>query len=186
MPKRGAIALVTTALAVVLLFTFKPADQVSGLPGVPNLGAGNPVGIPTSRPVAGAQPRPTPRPAATSAGGTTASAAPGATAQPDPPAPTDTPAPGGGATGTYTGDAIDTPYGTVQIAIVVQGGRITDVRELQLPRDRQLSAQISAYAGPRLRAQVIQAQGDNITGVSGASYTSYGFYQSLQSALAQE
>jgi len=124
-PKRGAIALVTTALAVVLLFTFKPADQVSGLPGVPNLGAGNPVGIPTPRPVAGGQPRPTARPAATSAGGTTASAAPGATAPHDPPAPTDAPAPGGGATGTYTGDAIDTPYGTVQIAIVVQGGRIT-------------------------------------------------------------
>jgi uncharacterized protein with FMN-binding domain len=100
-------------------------------------------------------------------------------------APADTPATGGGATGTYTGDAVDTPYGAVQVAVVMQGGRITDVQELQLPSDRRLSAQISAYAGPRLRDEVIRAQSDNISGVSGASYTSYGFYQSLQSALSQ-
>ena len=32
---------------------------------------------------------------------------------------------------------------------------------------------------------VLHAQSDNINGVSGASYTSYGFYESLQSALQQ-
>ena len=92
---------------------------------------------------------------------------------------------GNAASGTYTGKAINTPYGTVQIALVVQNGQIVDVQELQMPSDRRLSAQISAQAGPMLKDQVIQAQSDQINGVSGASYTSYGFYLSLQSALQQ-
>lgn len=92
---------------------------------------------------------------------------------------------GNGVSGTFTGDAIDTPYGTVQVALVVQDGQIVDVQELQLPNDRRLSAQISSEAGPILRDEVITAQGDNINSVSGASYTSYGFYKSLQSALHQ-
>jgi uncharacterized protein with FMN-binding domain len=92
---------------------------------------------------------------------------------------------GNGASGTFTGKAVQTAYGTVQIALVVQGGKIVDVQELQLPSDRRLSQQISAEAGPMLRDQVIHAQSDKINDVSGASYTSYGFYLSLQSALQQ-
>lgn len=194
MPRRGAVALVTTILAVVLLFSFKTADQTT-------LGKG---GLPTDA-LIGAPPLPTDPPAVTGGGSTPAPAASaragrsGATPTPEPvgpPAPAATPAPttapagnggngGSGVSGTFTGQAIDTPYGTVQIALVVKDGTITDVQELQLPNDRRLSQQISAQAGPMLRTEVLRAQSDNINGVSGASFTSYGFYQSLQSALSQ-
>jgi len=159
-PRRGAVALVTTVLAVLLLMGFKTQEQTS--PGL--------AGAVPSQAVIGA-PHPTGRPVA-SAGGPT-------------PAPTPTPAGVAGASGTFTGDAIDTPYGTVQIALVVQDGEIVDVQDLQMPFDRRLSQQISAEAGPLLRNQVLRAQSANINGVSGASYTSYGYWQSLQSALAK-
>jgi Uncharacterized protein conserved in bacteria len=166
-PRRGAVALVTTVLAVLLLFGFKTGEQTSLARGQPsNVVVGTPA-PPTTRPVAGG-PGQTQRPA----GGAT----------PVPPQPT---APSAGQSGTYTGDAIDTPYGTVQIALVVQAGKIVDVTELQMPFDRRLSQQISAEAGPMLRQQVLRAQSADINGVSGASYTSYGYWQSLQSALAQ-
>lgn len=185
LPKRGALALVTTVLAVVLLFNFKPADPTSALSGG-GLAAG---AVATDPPLIGAppaQPTSTPQvagpPAPASHTGTTSRATnPPAQPTPAPPAAGN----GNNVSGTFTGRAIATPYGTVQIALVVQDGKITDVQELQLPNDRRLSQQISAQAGPMLRDQVLQAQGDNINGVSGASYTSYGFYQSLQSALQQ-
>ncbi|HEY5520857.1 MAG TPA: FMN-binding protein [Candidatus Limnocylindrales bacterium] len=191
MPKRGAVALVTTILAVVLLLTFKTGDQSTLRHGLPTDG------------FIGAPPAATAAPIAVVGGptpGTTATTPPtsvrsGPTAAPGraagPPAPAATPQPstaapvGQNTSGTFTGQAIDTPYGTVQIALVVQSGKIIDVQELQLPSDRRLSQQISAQAGPMLRTQVLQAQSDQINGVSGASYTSYGFYQSLQSALSQ-
>ena len=169
MPKRGAVALVTTVLAVLLLFSFKPADQsrASGLP--TNAAVGTP--LPASQQPVAVGPQPS---------RTTASTPP-----PAQPTPTNNTSTSGSVSGTFTGDAINTPYGTVQIALVAQGGQIVDVQELELPSDRQLSAQISREAGPLLRQQVLQAQSANIMGVSGASYTSYGFYLSLQSALSR-
>jgi uncharacterized protein with FMN-binding domain len=167
-PRRGAVALVTTVLAVLLLFGFKTGEQTSLARGQPsNLVVATPA-QPTTRPVAGG-----PRHSQPPTGGAT----------PAPPQPTAGTA--GASSGTFTGDAIDTPYGTVQIALVVQAGQIVDVKELQMPFDRRLSQQISAEAGPMLRQQVLRAQSADINGVSGASYTSYGYWQSLQSALAQ-
>ncbi len=183
MPKRGAVALVTTILSVLLLFAFKPADQAAppSIPPVAVVDAPTPVaGNPTPTPVVlGPQPVPTEQPSGggTLAGGTTPTPAPT-------PSPTDQPA-GGGSTGTFTGDAIRTFFGTVQIALQVKDGQIIDVQELQMPNDRRLSAQISQYAGPILRDQVLTVQSADINGVSGASYTSFGFYKSLQSALAK-
>jgi len=180
-PKRGAVALVTTILAVLLLFSFKPAEQSSAntLPTSAVVGAAGATS--TQAPVAAVQQQ-TPAPQSSQPAG-----AGSANATPVPPAPTPTPATvgGGKASGTFTGTAINTPYGTVQIALVVQRGQITNVQLLQMPTDRQLSAQISREAGPMLVNEVLQAQSANIMGVSGASFTSYGFYQSLQSALAQ-
>lgn len=188
MPKRGALALVTTVLAVVLLFSFKPSDPSVALTGggastnPPLVGA--PPALSTPAPEVAGPPAPSRAPSNGGTGsGTHSGTTTGSTQA------TQAPAGGGNGgsnvSGTFTGQAIQTPYGTVQIALVVQNGRITDVQELQLPNDRRLSQQISAQAGPMLRDQVLQAQGDNINGVSGASYTSYGFYQSLQSALQQ-
>jgi uncharacterized protein with FMN-binding domain len=78
---------------------------------------------------------------------------------------------------------VPTDYGNVQVNIVVSGGRIVDVQAPQLPNDRSRSVRISNYAGPQLRQEALQAQSANINTVSGATYTSDGYAQSLQSAL---
>lgn len=86
---------------------------------------------------------------------------------------------------TYTGDAVQTRYGTVQVKATVKGSTITDVTAIASPNGDGQSARISAYAIPQLQQQAVAAQSASISGVSGASYTSQGFEQSLQSALAQ-
>lgn len=88
-------------------------------------------------------------------------------------------------TGTYTGTPSGTPYGVVQVQIKVTNGRITDVIALQMPSDSQRSRDLSAQAGPQLRQEALSAQSANIDGVSGATYTSNGYKQSLQAAIDQ-
>ena len=88
-----------------------------------------------------------------------------------------------GATRTVDGDPVDNPYGTVQVRVTLQGAKIADVTPLQMPVDRQRSAYISQQAEPYLRRETLQAQSAQINIVSGATYTSYSYAQSLQSAL---
>jgi uncharacterized protein with FMN-binding domain len=90
-----------------------------------------------------------------------------------------------GYSGQVTGQAVDTPFGTVQVQVTIQNGTITDVQALQLPRGGGHTGQISAYAGPQLRSEVLAAQSAQIDTISGATYTSDGYIQSLQSALNQ-
>ncbi|GAQ60438.1 MULTISPECIES: FMN-binding protein [Streptomyces] len=87
------------------------------------------------------------------------------------------------ATGTFTGDSIDTPYGTVQVAATLAEGKITSVKVLRAPDQNGRDRQIAAYALPRLTREALGAQSAHIDAVSGASYTSQGYVQSLQSAL---
>jgi uncharacterized protein with FMN-binding domain len=88
-----------------------------------------------------------------------------------------------GASGTFTGSAINVNYGIVQVQITVANGKITDARAIQAPSGR--SGQFSTYALPILRQETLVAQSSQIQGVSGASYTSYGWYTSLVAALAK-
>jgi uncharacterized protein with FMN-binding domain len=81
-----------------------------------------------------------------------------------------------------TGDAVDTRFGTVQVQVTVEGGTIVDVTALQLPSGGR-DSQVSAYAEPILRSEALQAGSAGIDTVSGATYTSMGYIQSLQSAL---
>ena len=87
--------------------------------------------------------------------------------------------------GTYTGSAADTPYGVVQIAVVVSGGKITDVNFLQMPSDLAHSQEVTTVAESLLKQTTLQAQSANIEFVSGATSTSNGYEQSLQAALDQ-
>ena len=86
--------------------------------------------------------------------------------------------------GTFTGRDEPNDYGDVQIAITISGGKISDVKFLQLPSGGR-SSEISGFAAPQLKSQTLSAQNANIDGVSGASYTSASYVQSLQSALDQ-
>ncbi|MEU0137168.1 FMN-binding protein [Streptomyces sp. NPDC006296] len=87
--------------------------------------------------------------------------------------------------GTYTGDPVGTQYGTVQVAVSVTQGRITSVKVLQAPDQNGRDQQISSNALPQLTREALHAQSAHIDAVSGASYTSQGYVQSLQSALDQ-
>ncbi|MFE4857759.1 FMN-binding protein [Streptomyces sp. NPDC056670] len=89
------------------------------------------------------------------------------------------------ATGTFTGDPIDTQYGAVQVAVTLDKGRITVVNVLRAPDQNGRDQRIADYALPRLTQEAIGAQSARIDAVSGASYTSQGYIQSLQSALDQ-
>ncbi|KUO11473.1 FMN-binding protein [Streptomyces sp. DSM 15324] len=90
--------------------------------------------------------------------------------------------PGKGGT-TVTGDPVQTRWGPVQVRITVQNGKITDVTAVTYPQDNPRDQQINAYALPQLRSEALKAQSAHIDTVSGATYTSDGYRQSLQSAL---
>ena len=84
---------------------------------------------------------------------------------------------------TFTGDPITMRYGIVQVKITVQGGKIIDAQAVKVPtgsNDRYTQMSV-----PVLRERTIAAQSANIQGVSGASFTSYGWYTSLASAIAK-
>jgi FMN-binding domain len=88
-----------------------------------------------------------------------------------------------GSVRTIDGDPFANPYGTVQVRVTLRGTRITDVTPLQMPVDRQYSAELSQQAAPLLLQEALQAQSAQINILSGASYTSQSYAQSLQSAL---
>ena len=97
--------------------------------------------------------------------------------------PTKTAAPTGATDGTFTGDPTTIRYGTVQVKITVQNGKIVDAQAVKAPTGS--NDRYTQMAVPRLREQTIAAQSANIQGVSGASFTSFGWYTSLVSAIAK-
>jgi uncharacterized protein with FMN-binding domain len=159
-PKRGAIALVTTALALILLFNFKTPEQAV---------AGTVASVGGSSASAG------PASASPGAGSTSGTAA----------APT-SPSTTGSASAaqTVTGSIISTRYGNVEVQLTVAGGKITAVQAVALPSGGR-SGQISSSAAPVLASEALTAQSANIDIVSGATYTSQAYAQSLQAALDQ-
>jgi uncharacterized protein with FMN-binding domain len=86
---------------------------------------------------------------------------------------------------TVTGDVAQTEWGPVQVQLTVKGGTITGVDVLQHPNGNPRDDQINAYALPILVRETTDAQSANIDMVSGATVTSTGYLQSLQSALDQ-
>ena len=168
MPKRGAFALVMTALAVVLLLGFRTPADIAAITGGDQragvTGAAGATGATTDGATGGATDE------------TTGGASDGST---------------GGASGptaqaraqTVTGPVVSTRWGTVQVEITVEGGQLTDVAALQLPGGDRRSSSISSRVEPTLRSQALSAQSAEIDGVSGATYTSVAYARSLQAAL---
>jgi uncharacterized protein with FMN-binding domain len=93
------------------------------------------------------------------------------------------PAASTGITGTFDGDTAPTRWGPVQVRIVVKHGKIVDASALKSPSGDSRSRSISQQAIPYLVQETLAAQSDQISGVGGASYTSNGWFTSLQSAL---
>jgi uncharacterized protein with FMN-binding domain len=160
-PKRGAIALVTTLLGLVLLLSFKTPD-VATVEAIVQTDAS-----------AGSSPSTTSGP---SGGGTAAAAASAA--------PAATSATTGAAATTITGTTVSTRYGDVAVEVTLANDRITAVQAVSLPSGGR-SGQISASAAPVLASEALTAQSASIDIVSGATYTSQAYAQSLQAALDQ-
>ncbi len=115
---------------------------------------------------------------------------PGTSGSSDAPAATPDPAPSepaapAASSGTFTGDAIETRFGPVQVEITVSGGQVTKSVVTQVPWNDRRDQEINSYAVPILNDEAVQAQGAGIDMVSGATFTSDGYIQSLQSALDQ-
>jgi uncharacterized protein with FMN-binding domain len=83
----------------------------------------------------------------------------------------------------FTGVEVSTRYGPVQVKIMIKSGKIVDAQTVQAPTGS--SDRYTQMSVPVLRQQTIAAQSANVQGVSGASFTSYGWYESLVSAIAQ-
>jgi uncharacterized protein with FMN-binding domain len=101
------------------------------------------------------------------------------------PAETPLPDPGGGDPVTVTGDPIAIRWGTVQVAVTVEGTDIIDIETLAIPDGDRRSARISEEAEPVLREEAIATDSADVSVVSGATYTSRAYAASLQSALDQ-
>jgi uncharacterized protein with FMN-binding domain len=143
------------------------------LSGTTSIAGGVPQAAPSAVPSKSTTGKPTKQPTSKP------SAKPSATGTPTQSAPQ----PSGATDGSFTGDAISIRYGTVQVKITVQGGKITDAQAVQAPTGS--NDRYTQFAVPRLREQTIAAQSASIQGVSGASFTSYGWYKSLVSAVAK-
>lgn len=87
---------------------------------------------------------------------------------------------------TFTGTAVQVrDWGVVQVEVTTADGRLTGVTAVQSPDWDHRSAMISSYSIPELVSQAIDAQSADIAGVSGATFTSAAFAESLQAALAR-
>lgn len=89
------------------------------------------------------------------------------------------------ADGTYVGDTDTNRWGPVQVQITVEGGVITAVDVLQSPSGDHTSIQINDQAVPWLVSETLAAQSADVDTVSGATYTSDSYRQSLQTAIDQ-
>ncbi|MGO8686124.1 MAG: FMN-binding protein [Candidatus Dormibacteria bacterium] len=158
----ATLAAVAAAMALAISFRTPPSPSLGTAAAPPPAASSSqPASTPTSTP-SGAPP---------SGGGS--------------PTPTAVPTPKAGTlkNGTFTGQSFPNFYGPVQVQLVVSGGRITNVKTLQSPNDNPQSAYIASVALPYLRQEVLQAQSAQINAVSGATFDSQSYAQSVQSAL---
>ena len=166
MRKRVTATIASLALAAALLINFKSPEDMPAVA----VGTGTGVSTGTSRGAAagtGSSSGSSSQTLGSSGGTTSTSGSSGGSAS---------------AGGTYKGPVVGNPYGDVQVEITVTNGKITDVQAVALPTGGH-SGRISSFVAPILRTQALTAQSAAIDGVSGATYTSQAYAQSLQGAL---
>jgi|GEM_PF-2415789 len=95
-----------------------------------------------------------------------------------------TPPASGGSSKKFTGSVAGTPFGPVQVSILVSNNRIVDATAVKFPTDAPLSVQLARSAIPKLRQETLASQSADVANVSGASYTSGGWKKSLQAAIS--
>lgn len=169
--RRAIVAGTATVSGIVLLLGLKPHGSGSAL-GASSFSIGSGAGSSSNSSAAPATTTP-----AAGSGGQSSSGASGPKSAPSTPSKPNT------ATKVVTGDAVDTRYGPVQLQVTFSGKKITSINVLQYPSESFRDQQINSYALPILNQEAMSAQNANIDVVSGATYTSDGYAQSLQSAI---
>jgi uncharacterized protein with FMN-binding domain len=155
--KRAPIVIGSTAAGVALLLSFHTSHaslQIKSASGTTPEGSGS-----------------TPATTPQSTGSAPASTSPDTTA----PAPT--------STHTAAGSDVQYRYGEIELQVTASGSKITNVTILKDDATDGRSFQINSEAVPILQSETISAQSAQIDGVSGATYTSQAYVQSLQAAL---
>jgi uncharacterized protein with FMN-binding domain len=188
--RHALLATVGTVSGIVLLLALKPTTDPSltqAEPAItPSAAASASPSASSNSPSASPSPSKTPKkkhqstPSTSAQPSHTTSAAPTRTSS-APSAPKTTSA--APTTRTVTGSTAQTKYGPVQVRITLTGSRITGATAVQSPDETARSRDINSTAVPKLNQETLQAQSANIDTVSGATYTSAGYRQSLQSAL---
>jgi uncharacterized protein with FMN-binding domain len=170
--KRAPIILAATAAGLAGVLTFhshRPASTVAVDPSPSSGGGSASAASPTTTSPSGS--------AGSTSPTTTTPSASGGTSAPS----TATP----GASRTGTGQVVQYQYGQLSVTVTERAGRITDLQMASLSETDARSVFIDDQAIPLLRQQVLTAQNANIDGVSGATFTSQAYAQSVQSALDQ-
>jgi uncharacterized protein with FMN-binding domain len=190
--RRVVLTSAATVSGIVLMLALKPTTDPysvqAGAPSAPVTAVASASASPASSPSVSASPSRT-------AGHKRASSSPSASASHStstaprktssaPSAPKTTSAPVT-TTRTVTGATAQTQYGPVQVRITLTGSKITGATAVQYPNEAARSRDINSTAIPKLNQETLAAQSANIDSVSGATYTSTGYKQSLQSALDQ-
>lgn len=171
--KKILYSLLATLSGIVLLFGYRTSHEAVSATALTDASASS------NAATGAAAGSATPDPAASSAPYDATSADAGATSD------STATATGGLVDGSYTGSAANTRYGPVQVLVTVSGGRIVDVQVPEYPSSNSKDRQINERALPTLISETTDAQSADIDMVSGATFTSEGYIQSLQSALDQ-
>jgi uncharacterized protein with FMN-binding domain len=88
-----------------------------------------------------------------------------------------------GAVRSAGGQMVQFGYGELNVRVTVHGSHITGISVTDLQTAEPTSQQISEQAIPMLRSEVLSAQSANVNGISGATFTSQAYVQSVQAAL---
>ncbi len=172
--RRITVWAMSTLSSLVLLFSYHTSTDASAASSVVATDTEDTSGTPTPTPSTASE-----------------SESESATATPTPSAATATPqatesaATPADTSSTFTGDAINTKYGPVQVQITVVGGQVTESVVTQVPWNDRKDQEINSRAVPILNAEAVSAQSADIDMVSGATYTSQAYIASLQAALDQ-
>ncbi len=183
---KATLIVVGTVVGTGAVLAYSPPHHTLTLGGG-SLGGGSLGGgrksTPTPTPTPSEVSTPTPTPVASTPAPVKTNTPAPTKATKKPVAPKKTPAAPKLVTGSFTGATSNTDYGPVQVQIDVKNSKIVAARALQLPTSTPRDQEINAQAIPILIQETIAASSSDIQGVSGASYTSQGWYDSLVSAL---
>jgi uncharacterized protein with FMN-binding domain len=175
--RRAVVVLGSTVAGLAALFSYK--THVAGIAVASTAPATPTVSAAPMTPSASPSPSKTTKKPAAKKHATAAPTTSAPASAPPPPPTTSAPPPK--PSGNFTGPLEDTQYGAVQVQITVSNGKITSANG-SLP---QGGSHVGQDAMPQLNQEVLTVQSAQIQGVSGATYTSQAYMQSLQHAIDQ-